>query len=1307
MRSSYPWLIAAAFSAALGASAQTPTAAPAAVPERINRASPVLNLVDTIDHPLRYQPVDGDFVIENGPEFFNRPIYGNNTAFRFDGGDKPEFSLYLYKSGHGGNLRFGFATAAGSKWCNDAARVVARYRAGSLLYEISDPLLGPATLNLSVLALAGSEGLVARAEISGNTSPVTLLWAFGGADGARGTRDGDIGTERQPVSQLFQFQPAKARNDTITLNDTSFTLQGRSATISGLASPGTQLALADANQWNSPADLIASASQHPPLSVVLGQIPLQPAQPVFVALQHQTSASDTTVELPVYVEAGGQAPNPPSPPNTQPSPVSPTASNSKLETRNAELSPPAFTVANLPAIFASAESHRRALAEKVTVDTPDPFINAAVPALCVAADAIWDQSAGAYMHGAVAWRSKLLGWRGPYVADALGWHDRAASHLAYWAGQQDTDPIPDVIPPPDSSANLSRSESAVHSNGDLSPKSHYDMNLVYIDALFRHIFETGDLVFARQVWPVIQAHLAWEKRLFRRTYGPGNLPLYEAYAAIWASDDLEYDGGGATHTTAYNYYHNLLAARLARLLGEDPAPYQREAALILQAMHQELWLSNFGWFAENKDLLGLQLAHPNPAVWTFYHTVDSHAATPFEAWQMSRYVDTQIARIPIQGPGVPEGYFTLPTTNWMPYTWSLNNVVMAEDAHTSLAYWQTGRDETAFRLFKGCLLTSMFLGLSPGNAGAMTIYDMARGESQRDFGDAIGITSRALVEGLFGVTPDAVAGEVLLHPGFPADWDHAAIHHPDFSFSYRRGPVVVNHGDLATLEKKATTRNAAVVSHQDIATQSLTETYSFDSQYPIAMGIRLQAVARRDQISNLTVNGQLGSWRIVEDAIGQPRVEISAKGADHYDIVITWQGDPPATVSVPPVVAFGGELRADVAPAHLLQVSDPQNTLNRLDASPSTLNAIAVGELGHRTAFLQVAQGQLRWWLPVPFEIRPAWEILPDPAQDAASLRFRVRNNTATAFDHPVSILAGGSVTQAHLAAPAFGDSAEISLPANGLLPGTNVVTINLGGNQSVTGAVTNWHLPANAATAWTPVNLTALFNDRVTQIFKHEYLSPRSPYASLSIPKQGIGTWAQPTLTADINDSGLRAAAGDNGGQFVLPNGIPFATPGPGTTPNIAFVSQWDNFPRSVDVPLSGHASHAYLLMAGSTNPMQSQLDNGDVVVTYADGSTDRLALRNPTTWWPIEQDYFIDDFAFRRPEALPPRVSLKSGLVRILDLAEFEGRGGKIPGGGGAATVLDLPLDPQKTLKSLTVRAIANDVVIGLMSVTLAKAP
>ena len=40
-----------------------------------------------------------------------------------------------------------------------------------------------------------------------------------------------------------------------------------------------------------------------------------------------------------------------------------------------------------------------------------------------------------------------------------------------------------------------------------------------------------------------------------------------------------------------------------------------------------------------------------------------------------------------------------------------------------------------------------------------------------------------------------------------------------------------------------------------------------------------------------------------------------------------------------------------------------------------------------------------------------------------------------------------------------------------------------------------------------------------------------------------------------------------------------------------------------------------------------------------------------------------------------------------------------------GGAATVLEMPLNPNKTLDHLVLRATARDVVVGLMSITLLK--
>jgi hypothetical protein len=152
--------------------------------------------------------------------------------------------------------------------------------------------------------------------------------------------------------------------------------------------------------------------------------------------------------------------------------------------------------------------------------------------------------------------------------------------------------------------------------------------------------------------------------------------------------------------------------------------------------------------------------------------------------------------------------------------------------------------------------------------------------------------------------------------------------------------------------------------------------------------------------------------------------------------------------------------------------------------------------------------------------------------------------------------------------------------------------------------------------------------------------------------------------------------------------------------------VSQWDNYPHQATLPLRGQAARAVLLMAGSTSAMQSQFVNGEVTVTYTDGTTATLPLRNPDTWWPIEQDYVEDGYAFRLGAPKPYRVHLKTGLM-TRDFDHYTAIKGYSTRAidGGAATVLELPLNPKKKLKSLTVRALANDVVIGLMSVTLGR--
>lgn len=1086
------------------------------------------NRAESIERPLRYQP-DGDaFVIRNGVERFNRSLYGGNTAFRVDGGDKPEFVVYL--PGRGGNLRFAFLAGGSVIWLHDAAEIETRYRPGELSYEVRDPRLGSegAVLRLTVLAYHETEGLIVECSATGLRPDVELLWAFGGINGQRGARDGDIGTEKVPISEWFQPRPEFAEGNRVGIAAGQAAIAGKPATLAVTTRSASRIGIGNADFWNEPARLFGAAGSlkpdglSPSRPLAIGRLSLD-STPTYLSFQRVSTEPAAAGELDIYSAVTA----PRAGESSQP------AASSRLAT--APRLPAAYPSQDLPLKFTQTREHFAALRRRVSIETPDPYLNAAVGALNVAADAVWDEPQQAIMHGAIAWRAKLLGWRGPYALDALGWHDRAIANFRYWLSRQNTSAVPDRLPPADENSNLARSEAALHSNGDMA-NAHYDMNAVFIDALFRHLDWTGDLTFAREAWPVIERHLAWERRLFRREFGSERLPLYEAYAQIWASDDIQYNGGGVAYASAYNLYHNKMAARLAGLLGHDAAPYIREAALIGRGMRKLLWLPREGAFAEYKDLSGRQLVHPSAGLWSFYHTIDSGVPTAQEAWSMALAVERDLPRLPVRGAGVPTdaAYEMFATTNWMPYSWSVNNVVMGENLHTALGFWQAGRPEAAFKLTKSSVLASMYMGISPGNVGSMNYLDVYRREAQRDFADGSGVMSRAIVEGLFGVRPDALAGMLTVQPGFPAAWTYARLNHPDVSVAYSR----TVKADLWTISQS-------------------------ESRFRT---LRLQLPATHSSVAGIKANGQRVSWR--------------------------------------------------------LSRSSPRRVIE-IEFAAKAVNVVSVQWRGSLVA--------------------------------SKALSTATRKST---FAAPLATLSPATSAAASVAA-----SAE------------NSGTLE-------------------------PVNLTPLFNDKVTEIFRSgKYRSPRSPFASLALPSQGIGAWAgHVNATAAIDDSGLRRKAAEAGGEIRLPNGTRFVTPTEPESPNIIFTSQWDNYPDEVVIPLSGNASAIHLLMAGSTNPMQSRIDNGEVVVTYTDGATARLALHNPTTWWPIDQDYLVDDYQFQLKGPPPLRVDLKTGNIR----QPLE-RGGTID--GGSATILSLPLDHHRSLRSITLRTLANDVVIGLMSATLVR--
>ncbi|WP_205510560.1 DUF4450 domain-containing protein [Longitalea arenae] len=1186
-----------------------------------NRSMPVLNEPSrTIkQRAIHYTPQGTDFVTVNGKLRFNRALYGTNTGFRVEAGDLPEFALYM--PGMGGNFKLGLIAGNKSIWLTAAKTIKATYRPGSMLYEVKDPILGSGSLHITVLALADAEGMILKSQFVNVSNKVSLCWAFGGATGKKFSRDGDIGAD--PESS-FYLKPEYCKDNRYTITNNSFHLvYGTGRHLSAIVPPASDMRLTDAAQQENPLVLYQSKDTTTP--AIAGKLPAAPGAFYFLI-----QATDTVKG----------------------------------------------TYSSLAATFHAAEAARKKLASRITIVTPDSWINTLGGALSVAADGIWESPT--YLHGAVAWRMRLPAWRGAYVADVLGWHDRARTHFSSYALSQVTTPAsgPVVF---DTALHLARQLEKMgtsmfssgyicrNPNGDMRPH-HYDMNLVFVDQLLTHFFYTGDSAYIKEQWPLLKRHLAWEKRNF----DVDNDGLYDAYCCIWASDALQYSGGAVTHSSAYNYRAHLVAAQLAPVVGEDPAPYQSEANKIYDAVNNQLWMPELGWYAEFRDALGEKLLHPAAGLWTIYHAIDGRLPDAFKTYQALRYVDRSIPHIPVSAKGLRDSsFYLLTTTNWQPYTWSLNNVALAENLHTALAYWQGNRSEAAYRLWKSALVESMYLSSSPGGFQQLSYYDAIRGELYRDFADPIGMAGRSLIEGLFGILPDALRDTLTIKPGWPAAWKTAFLQTPDITLDFKRTTAA--------------------------------DQYILKPSFPRSMNLQLRVRAWKDAIESVTVNGQAVNWHSLPDAVGEPVIEIATGKAKQYTILIKWAGAPVAPMRYDSIYAQGAQLTA-AAPAGFIQsIFDPQQVLQNIMLTSNQVQATIQGTTGHKTAFIQLRQGEMVWWHPLAFEVKQPVEIIAADNSNDQQIQFQLKNNGAAKTGKIlVNANAAAYPQSIQLAANALSD--VISIPPSFLVPGNNHVRFEWEDGQYTDTLILNWQVSASYNTHFEKVDLSSLFNDKVSNIFRQAYLSPRPQSPTLQLPVQGIGNWCYPLVQPLIDDAGLRKAAQNN--ELVLPQQIPFATPADTLAKNIVFTSKWDNYPDSAIVPVSGRASHVYYLMAGSTNPMQTRLLNAELRVHYKDGTADTLALVNPQNWWPIEQDYFIDGLGFTTDAPRPLRLQLKTGKV-YTSAAEYTTIKGfsNMAIEGGAATILDMPLDPGKELKSISLHTHANDVVVGLMSVTLAR--
>jgi hypothetical protein len=237
--------------------------------------------------------------------------------------------------------------------------------------------------------------------------------------------------------------------------------------------------------------------------------------------------------------------------------------------------------------------------------------------------------------------------------------------------------------------------------------------------------------------------------------------------------------------------------------------------------------------------------------------------------------------------------------------------------------------------------------------------------------------------------------------------------------------------------------------------------------------------------------------------------------------------------------------------------------------------------------------------------------------------------------------------------------------------------------------------VPAGAK--WQTVDISSALTADITQIYEQKYLSPRPETVSTRIGTDGYSPWCFPHWGKSRPQIGIDKVPGlldsADSTRLVTPQGVPFKWGG--NQANVAFASLWDNWPDQVTVPVNQSGDAAWFLICGSTTVMQGRIANAVLRLKYADGLEETLELIPPYNYWNLSPivgiqaraqfgaSYYTEDGeSFTVPKPWPMTVELGTNC---------------------RAMVLNRKLRPGVKVESVTLEALSQESVIGLMGVSI----
>jgi len=1074
------------------------------------------NPVDLAQLQTPVYMVEGDaFVRHNGDRYGNRPLYCNHTYAVALGGDKPVAMVGDAKSILG-NLMFALIRQNRGTWLQNASDITSKYRPGRMEWIVKDAAWGGTTIHLEVVPAARGAGMIARVEVENLLPGDRLLWASGGFKNEKRGIMWTMDMTSQTVKYMLGgFAPADCEQNLVQAQGNSWTLQtatGKSASPAvGECSAETKIVVADAGAWKDPVALLASRGNAQPIAC--GAVALADHQEMYWGLSS--------------------------------SPVEGVPMRKSLAEE-----------------FAAGMQRVTEIEQQVVVDTPDPWLNAAVGASVIANDAHFRD--GIYTHSGMRWGVPLLGWRTVYGGTVFGWHDNVKIDARTFISHQITE-SDHAVARADPKASLSSQapDSRMFGKGriDFHHPHHYDMQSQFFDQVQHAWRWTGDPELEKLLRPSLDLHCEYIKDCF----DPAGLGIYESYANTWPTDDQWYNGGGTSEETAYAYASEKTALQLAQRAG-DPAGVRLHAAnleRIRKGFFNLLWIPRLGYPGAYREQMGYQRLHESPWLYAIFCPIDAGLLDAEQAAQALQFSEWGLERVKM-----PYGGEQCWPSDWVPSIWSVREMWPGDNYQLALAYFQTGLADDGWKVLHGTFPQQMLFGEVPG--------DMGHPAGGTDFNDCNSMFARAVVEGLFGYAPDYPNKVVKIAPEFPSDWDHAAIQTPDVTMNYQRKGMGLK----------------------------------FNLTLAHAGAMEVQLPVSTKSVQSVSVDGKPAKWELLP-GFGRSLIKLVLPAAAAASIEVTCQD---ALQTYPPIHLSGnsGEpVTLSAEGGKLVDFHDPQGALKNAQVQDGSVVGVLTTNAGDHLVFGLVEMGQVQQW------------------------RFFKLHVTDVQADKYLA-------------------------------------------------AKTQVDVPANAR--WNTIDLQSVLNGDIRTIYKQQYLSPRPNTCSLRLAVDGYSSW-------QMSGSGESAApeiklneslASDGKGRMVAGKNVPFRWSGGNT--NIAFTSQWDNWPRQVTVPVKQTGEAAWFLLCGTTDPMEVRIANAEIRLNYADGVVEKLELVPPFNFWTlcpfggVDYDYQRDGFAL--PKVPPATVQLGQNCRAVL---------------------LPWRLRSGAALESVTLETLSQEVVIGLMGVTV----